>query len=62
MERTAPHRANLEDDYALIKRAAEADKKQKTISSWVTNKLGNAFIRIDKEYQNCAFRNDWLKQ
>lgn len=60
MNRTVPHRANLDDDYSLIKRAAENDKKQKTISDWTKSKIGNAFIRIDEEFQDCQFKNDWL--
>ena len=59
MERTQPHRANLTDDYALIKRAAENDKKQKTINKWVKQKIGNAYIRIDESFVNCVFRNNW---
>lgn len=62
MSRTEPHRANLKDDYALIKRAAENDKKQKVIDSWIKSKIGNAYIRIDGDYQNCTFRNNWLKK
>lgn len=60
MERTTPHRANLNEDYALIKNAAEADKKQKMISDWTNSKIGNAYIRIDEEYQSCKFHNSWL--
>jgi peptidyl-prolyl cis-trans isomerase SurA len=62
MNRTAPHKANLEDDYSLIQRAAESDKKQKTINAWITSKISNAYVRIEKEYQNCEFKNNWLKQ
>ncbi len=62
MNRTEPHRANLKDDYALIKRAAENDKKQKVIDSWIKSKIGNAYIRIDGDYENCTFRNNWLKK
>lgn len=62
MERTTPHRANLNDDYALIKRASENDKKQKLIETWTRSKIGNAFVRIDPEYQKCDFKNDWLAQ
>jgi peptidyl-prolyl cis-trans isomerase SurA len=62
MDRTAPHKANLEDDYSLIQRAAENDKKQKTINAWITSKISNAYVRIEKEYQNCEFKNNWLKQ
>lgn len=62
VERTEPHRANLLDDYALITRAAEADKKEKVISEWIGNKIGNAYIRIDEDYENCNFKHAWIKQ
>lgn len=62
LDRTEPHRANLKDDYALIKRAAENDKKQRVINEWTQAKIGNAYLRIDDTYQNCAFRNNWLKK
>jgi peptidyl-prolyl cis-trans isomerase SurA len=58
-ERFPAHKANLTDDYALIKLAAENDKKQKTIDNWVNNKIGNAYIRVDENYQSCELRNNW---
>jgi peptidyl-prolyl cis-trans isomerase SurA len=60
MDRKPQHIANLNDDYALIKGAAENDKKQRLINDWVQNKIGNAYIRIDEEFQTCNFRNQWL--
>lgn len=62
MSRKQAHRANLTDDYALITRAAENEKKQKVINDWIQSKIGNAFIRIDIDYQKCDFKNDWLMQ
>lgn len=62
VKRTEPHRANLKQDYALITRAAEADKKQKVINNWIRSKIRNAYIRIDEDYQECNFRNPWLKE
>ena len=59
-ERYPPHVANLDDDYTLIKRAAENDKKQKKIQDWIKSKIGNAYIRIDEEYKNCNFSNNWI--
>lgn len=61
IKRTDPHRANLKDDYALIKRAAENDKKQKLIETWTKSKIGNAYIRIDEEFQSCNFVNAWIQ-
>jgi peptidyl-prolyl cis-trans isomerase SurA len=60
MDRIPPHVANLKDDYALIKRAAESDKKQRIINEWVQSKIGNAYIRIDESYLDCEFSNPWL--
>ena len=59
-ERYPPHIANLQDDYSLIKRATENDKKQKIIQNWIKSKIGNAYIRIDDEYKNCNFSNNWI--
>jgi peptidyl-prolyl cis-trans isomerase SurA len=61
MNRTEPHRANLQQDYALIKRAAENDKKQNTINNWIKGKINNAYIRIDDEFKNCEFKNNWAR-
>lgn len=60
-KRTAPHRANLKDDYALIKRAAENDKKQDMIAKWTQSKIGNAYIRLDEEFKSCQFVNNWVQ-
>jgi peptidyl-prolyl cis-trans isomerase SurA len=60
MERYEPHVANLKDDYALIKRATENDKRQKTIKNWVNSKIQNAYIRIDDDYLNCNFNSNWV--
>ena len=62
MERTSPHRANLNDDYALIKKATENDKKQKVINEWVKNKISLAYIHIDPTYSKCNFKNPWLQK
>ncbi len=60
MNRTEPHKANLKDDYALIKSAAESNKKEKLINEWIASKLTNAYIRIDESFENCQFKNKWI--
>lgn len=59
MDRTSPHKANMTDDYSLIQRAAENDKKQKTLKKWTESKIQNAYIRIDEDFKSCTFRNNW---
>ncbi|MBI2258467.1 MAG: peptidylprolyl isomerase [Flavobacteriia bacterium] len=61
MERTQPHVANLKEDYPLILRAAENQKHEEKIKQWVSSKISGAYIRIDKEYQTCTFKNSWIK-
>ena len=60
MERTSPHRANLKDDYVLIRTAAENEKKQKAILDWTASRISGAYIRIDDEYKDCLFQSVWL--
>ena len=59
MKRTAPHSANLSQDYALIKRAAENAKKEKILDEWTQDKINQAYIKIDKSYANCTYKNNW---
>jgi peptidyl-prolyl cis-trans isomerase SurA len=60
MDRTSPHIANLTDDYPLIQRAAENKKKEEAIEKWINSKINTAYIRIDKDFQNCQFKNKWI--
>lgn len=59
--RVVAHQANLEQDYALIKLAAENDKKQRVLDTWTQAKIPNAYIRLDAQFQDCDFRVNWLK-
>ncbi len=59
MDRTAPHRANLTDDYALIQTAALNQKRQDALKKWTDDKVKNAFIRIDPALEKCRFDHQW---
>lgn len=60
MDRTAPHKANLTDDYTLISKAAENGKRQEVIEAWTKEKIKNAYIKIAEDYRDCEFNNEWL--
>jgi len=62
MQRFPAHRANLNDDYALIKQAAENDKRARILSEWVDGKIGNAYIRIDQDFVDCDFQHKWINR
>ena len=61
--RTEPHVANLQEDYHFLQEFALAEKKQKTVDEWVRKKQKGTYIRVDKSYRNCDFKNKgWVKQ
>ena len=59
--KTKPHLANLTDDYQLISKACEEERKQVIIKKWIEDKIQGAYIRIDKDFQNSKFTYNWVK-
>ena len=60
--KTLPHRANLRDDYQLLKGMLENKKRQETIDNWIKEKQRTTYIRIDKKWLNCDFEyKGWVK-
>lgn len=56
------HRANLSDDYNLIKKMYEEHKKQQILKDWLENKIKNTYVRIEPAWQNCEFHYEgWIK-
>ena len=60
--RIEPHKANLEDDYHLIKQMAAQKKEMEIVEEWLTEKIRDTYIRIDGSFLNCEFQNKgWVK-
>jgi len=60
VEKTLPHRANLEDDYARMQEWALQQKQMDAINKWINNKAKETYVRIIEAYQNCEFKHDWI--
>lgn len=60
--RSDPHKANLKDDYQRLQNMALLEKQRKTIRDWVNKKIKSMYFKIDPEYQNCNFQNEWLNK
>jgi peptidyl-prolyl cis-trans isomerase SurA len=60
-KRTAPHKANLKEDFPKIQESALAQKQQKMIKTWVGRKLTGTYVMISDDYLNCTFDNPWGK-
>lgn len=57
--RTAPHQANLEQDFAKIKDAALEDKMDRVVSEWFDTRRKSSYIRINDEFQTCDILKVW---
>lgn len=59
--RTAPHQANLKEDYQRIQTIALAQKQNKVIESWIKKKKATTYIKIDTNLTTCPFKYEWLE-
>ncbi len=57
--RTAPHRANLEQDYSKIQQATIEAKKNEFINEWIQEKVEATYINIDQMYGGCPEVEKW---
>ena len=59
--KTEPHRANLKQDYELLKQMTTVSKQNDIVDEWVEEKVKNTYIRISDPYEECNFRlKGWL--
>lgn len=56
------HKANLTDDYQLLKSYYEGTKGEDFIKSWISKKQKETYINIDPAWSNCEFQYPgWVK-
>jgi peptidyl-prolyl cis-trans isomerase SurA len=56
------HKANLTDDYQLLKNFYESSKKEEFLKNWIAKKQRETYISIDAAWQNCEFEfPGWIK-
>jgi peptidyl-prolyl cis-trans isomerase SurA len=53
------HKANLVDDFAMIKEIAMSIKKQEEIVLWTEKTINKTYIKINSDILNCKFKNKW---
>ena len=62
VKRIDGHKADLADDYMIIKDMCEAQAKEKIIHDWVAKKQKSVYVYIEEGWRNCEFEYDWLKK
>jgi peptidyl-prolyl cis-trans isomerase SurA len=56
------HVADFSKDYIKIKELALKEKQIDAIAKWSEQKIKETYIKINGEYRDCAFTNNWLKK
>lgn len=56
------HRANLSDDYQLIKNLYEQARRKEILDKWLADKIKSTYVRIEEGWRNCDFTHSgWIK-
>ena len=61
VKRIDGHKADLAEDYMIIKDMCESTSKEKILRDWVTQKQKSVYVYIEESWRNCDFKYDWLK-
>ncbi len=61
--KTENHKANMIDDYQMLKNFYEGKEKEKFINNWIVKKQKETYISIDPAWQDCKFQYPgWIKK
>lgn len=56
------HTADYGKDYLKIKDLALKEKQINAIAKWSEEKIKETYVKINGEYRDCTFTNNWLKK
>lgn len=57
------HKANVEEDFQLLKSYVQNKRSADIIENWIKNKQKSTFVSINPNYQNCEFQYpNWIKK
>ena len=60
--RIEEHTADYAKDYIKLKDLALKEKQIKAIAKWSEEKIKETYVKINGEYRDCVFTNNWLKK
>lgn len=60
--RVEGHKANLSNDYQVLKQIVEEEKRSKVLHDWILKKQSETYISIREGWNKCDFKYDgWVK-
>ncbi|MDR1679972.1 MAG: peptidylprolyl isomerase [Prevotellaceae bacterium] len=61
--KTEAHKANMEEDYQLLKNFVQSKESAQIIDKWIREKQKDTYIRIEPSWQKCEFQYPgWVKK
>jgi peptidyl-prolyl cis-trans isomerase SurA len=51
------HRANLKEDFEVIRNLAKQREQQKTVKNWLNKKQQSTYIHIDEDFKHCELES-----
>ena len=62
VNRIEAHRANITDDYQVMKNIVLAKRREEVVKEWMAEKIKRTYVRINDRYKNCDFEyQGWVK-
>lgn len=62
-DRIEGHKANIGDDYQMIKDMYEMSESQRILNKWLQEKIDQTYVRIEDGWRNCEFiHKGWIKE
>lgn len=55
------HTANFTKDYEKIQQLTLQKKQEETVEKWAKDKIKDTYIKINDDYKECNFKNNWKK-
>lgn len=60
-ERIDSHRANVAEDFQLLRSMVYGKKCQEKLDEWIEDKAQKTYVRIMPEWRNCNFKYKWMR-
>ena len=61
--RVEQHKANLVDDFQVLKSIVESQKQEEILVNWIREKQKTTYVRISDGWRNCDFKYPgWIKE
>lgn len=61
-EKIDGHRANMAEDFQVLKNVVLQNRKNEKIQQWLQDKIKTTYLYIDDKYKNCQFKySGWIR-